>query len=61
MSRTNQHGFTIYELLITMLMIGIILSIGVPSMSLFKKNRRITVTANDLHASFELALSVSAR
>jgi type IV fimbrial biogenesis protein FimT len=61
MSRTNQHGFTIYELLITMLMIGIILSIGVPSMSTFTKNSRMTGTANDLHASFQLARSEAAR
>ncbi len=61
MSKTKQHGFTIYELLITMLMIGIILSIGVPNMSGFMKNSRITGTANDLHASFQLARSEAAR
>ncbi len=61
MSKTKQHGFTIYELLITMLMIGIILSIGVPSMSGFMQNSRITSTANDLHASFQLARSEAAR
>ena len=61
MSKTKQHGFTIYELLITMLMIGIILSIGVPSMSGFMQNSRITGTANDLHASFQLARSEAAR
>ena len=61
MSKTKQHGFTIYELLITMLMIGIILSIGVPNMSGFMKNSRITGTANDLHASFQVARSEAAR
>ena len=61
MSKTKQHGFTIYELLITMLMIGIILSIGVPNMSGFMQNSRITGTANDLHASFQLARSEAAR
>jgi type IV fimbrial biogenesis protein FimT len=61
MSKTKQQGFTIYELLITMLMIGIILSIGVPNMSGFMKNSRITSTANDLHASFQLARSEAAR
>ena len=61
MSKTKQHGFTIYELLITMLMIGIILSIGVPSMTGFMQNSRITGTANDLHASFYLARSEAAR
>jgi len=61
MKRTRQHGFTIYELLITMLMIGIILSIGVPSMTAFTQNSRISGTANDLHASFQLARSEAAR
>jgi type IV fimbrial biogenesis protein FimT len=61
MSKTKQQGFTIYELLITMLMIGVILSIGVPSMSGFMQNSRITSTANDLHASFYLARSEAAR
>jgi type IV fimbrial biogenesis protein FimT len=61
MSNTKQQGFTIYELLITMLMIGVILSIGVPSMSGFMQNSRITSTANDLHASFYLARSEAAR
>ncbi len=61
MSKTKQRGFTIYELLITMLMIGVILSIGVPNMSGFMQNSRITGTANDLHASFQLARSEAAR
>jgi type IV fimbrial biogenesis protein FimT len=61
MSKTKQQGFTIYELLITMLMIGIVLSIGVPNMSGFMQNSRITATANDLHASFQVARSEAAR
>jgi len=61
MRKIKQYGFTIYELLITMLMIGIVLSIGVPRMSGFMQNSRITGTANDLHASFHLARSEAAR
>ena len=61
MRKIKQYGFTIYELLITMLMIGIILSIGVPSMSGFMQNSRISGTANDLHSSFQLARSEAAR
>jgi type IV fimbrial biogenesis protein FimT len=61
MSKANQSGFTIYELLITMLVIGIILSIGVPSFSEFTQNSRISGTANDLHSSFQLARSEAAR
>jgi type IV fimbrial biogenesis protein FimT len=61
MSRAKQDGFTIYELLITMILIGIILSVGVPSMSSFMQNSRISGTANDLHSSFQLARSEAAR
>jgi type IV fimbrial biogenesis protein FimT len=61
MSRAKQHGFTIYELLITMIMIGIILSVGVPSMTTFMQGSRISGTANDLHSSFQLARSEAAR
>ncbi|MDX1406036.1 MAG: GspH/FimT family pseudopilin [Woeseiaceae bacterium] len=61
MSNSRQRGFTIYELLITMLIIGIILTIGVPSMTSFSRNSRITGTANDLHSSFQLARSEAAR
>lgn len=61
MAQSNQQGFTIYELLITLIMIGIILSIGVPSLSSFTQNSRITGTANDLHSSIQLARSEAAR
>ena len=61
MSRAKQSGFTIYELLVTMLMIGIILSIGVPGMSTFMQSSRMSGTANDLHSSFQLARSEAAR
>ncbi len=61
MSRAKQCGFTVYEMLITMLIIGIILTIGVPSMSAFTANSRVSSTANDLHSSFQLARSEAAR
>jgi type IV fimbrial biogenesis protein FimT len=61
MSRAKHLGFTIYELLITMLIIGIILTIGVPSFTSFTQNSRISGTANDLHSSFQLARSEAAR
>ena len=61
MDTANQHGFTIYELLITMLIIGIVMSIAVPNLSDFTKNSRITSVANDLHSSFHLARSEAAR
>jgi len=61
MKTTKQHGFTIYELLITMLVVGVILTIGVPNFSAFTKNSRMSGTANDLHSSFQLARSEAAR
>lgn len=61
MNTRHQNGFTIYELLITLLVIGVILTIGVPSMSEFTQNSRIAATANDLHSSFQLARSEAAR
>ena len=61
MKTKYQHGFTLYELLVTMLIVGIVLTIGVPNMSEFTANSRMATTANDLHASFMLARSEAAR
>jgi len=57
----RQSGFTLYELLITVLVIGVILTIGVPNMAEFTQNSRLTSTSNDLLSSFQLARSESAR
>jgi type IV fimbrial biogenesis protein FimT len=61
MNQHKQHGFTLYELLITLLVIGIVLVIGVPNLGDFTRNSRITGTANDLHSSFMVARSEAAR
>jgi type IV fimbrial biogenesis protein FimT len=61
MNPLKQHGFTLYELLITLLVIGIVLVIGVPDLGDFTRNGRITGTANDLHSSFMVARSEAAR
>lgn len=61
MTSKYQSGFTLYELLITLLVIGVILTLGIPSFSDFTQNSRITSTANDLHSSFLLARSEAAR
>jgi type IV fimbrial biogenesis protein FimT len=61
MNRQKQHGFTLYELLITLLVVGIVLTIGIPNLSDFTRNGRITGTANDLHSSFMVARSEAAR
>ncbi len=56
-----QAGFTLYELMITLIVVSIVLSFGMANLSDFTKNGRMTSTANDLHAAFHLARSESAR
>ena len=61
MDTRTQRGFTLYELLITVLIVGIVLAFSIPNMQAFTQNSRMTSTANDLHASFHLARSESSR
>ncbi len=61
MDNKHQNGFTLYELMITLLVIGVILTFGVPNFNEFTRNTQLTGTANDLHASFQLARSEAAR
>jgi type IV fimbrial biogenesis protein FimT len=61
MKKRLENGFTLYELLITLLIVGVILTLGVPNLSEFTANSRLTSTANDLHASFQMARSEAAR
>ncbi|HNP37136.1 MAG TPA: GspH/FimT family pseudopilin [Woeseiaceae bacterium] len=56
-----QAGFTLYELLITMVIVGVVLSFGIANLGDFTRNSRMTATANDLHAAFHLARSESSR
>lgn len=57
----RQAGFTLYELMITLLIVGVILSFGMANLGDFNRNGRMTAAANDLHAAFHLARSESAR
>lgn len=61
MDKRKQHGFTLYELLVTVLIVGVVLALGVPNMQAFTQNSRMTSTANDMHAAFHLARSESSR
>lgn len=61
MKKRTQNGFTLYELLITILIVGIVLTIGIPNLRDFTRNSRISGTTNDLHGSFLLARSEAAR
>ena len=61
MDTRTQAGFTLYELLITVLIVGVVLTFAVPNMQDFAQNSRMTSTANDMHAAFHLARSESSR
>ena len=61
MDKRTQSGFTLYELMITLLVVGIVLSFGIPNMLAFNQNGRMTGAANDLHSALHLARSESSR
>ncbi len=61
MENCTQSGFTLYELMIAVLIVGVVLTLGMPNMTVFMANSRITTTSNDLHAAFQLARSEAAR
>ena len=61
MKERAQTGFTLYELMITLLIVGVVLTLGMPNLTAFTQNSRITTTANDLHAAFQVARSEAAR
>jgi len=56
-----QAGFTLYELMITLAIAGIVLAFGIPNFNAFTQNGRMTATANDMHAAFFMARSESTR
>ena len=61
MKTTRIKGFTLYELLITVLIVGVILAVGVPNLREYRQNGRMTATANDLHSAFHLARTEASR
>lgn len=61
MKKRTQTGFTLYELMITLLIVGVVLGYGIPNMRDFTRNSRISSTSNDIHAAFQMARSESAR
>ena len=48
MNLRYQHGFTLWELLITLLVAGILIGIGVPNVMEFQRNSAMTTAANQL-------------
>ena len=61
MKNKKQTGFTLYELLITVLIVGVILAMGIPNLRQFTLNSRMTGAANDLISAFHLARSEASR
>jgi len=51
------NGFTLIELIITLTVAGILMSIAIPSMRTFSQNARITTQANDLSGDLSFARS----
>jgi type IV fimbrial biogenesis protein FimT len=60
MDKQRQMGFTLYELMITVMVVAIILSFGIPNLRQFTLNSRMTSAANDLHATFMMARTEAA-
>lgn len=55
----REIGFTLIELVITIVVASILLAIGAPALKDFIKNNRVTAQANDLVSSIQLARSES--
>jgi len=57
MNPKTERGFTLYELLVTVLVMGIIFGFGVPNLLEFARNNRMSAAANDLVTSLLLSRS----
>jgi type IV fimbrial biogenesis protein FimT len=55
--KAKQTGFTLIELMFTVVVLAVLLGIGVPNFRDFVRNSRMTAAANDLLADLNLARS----
>jgi len=55
MNAKTQHGFNLLELMVTLLVAGIVLGMGVPNFVEFQRNNAMISTANEMIAGLYLA------
>ncbi|TCO76309.1 GspH/FimT family pseudopilin [Chromatocurvus halotolerans] len=53
----RSHGFTMIELMVTLVVLGILLGVGIPSFNAIMLNSRTSGVANDLTSAINLARS----
>lgn len=61
MSHKLENGFTIYELMITVLIVGLVLALGLPNLNSFSQDNRVATATNDLQNAFKIARSEAVR
>lgn len=59
--RRRSHGFTLFELMVTVAVAGVILTLGVPSFVDMVRNNRAATNVNELLTAFSIARSESIR
>jgi type IV fimbrial biogenesis protein FimT len=59
--RRKERGFNIIELLVTLVVVGVVVTMGAPSLVDFTNDMRLTATTNDLLTFFNYARSEAAR
>lgn len=57
----NNTGFTLVELMVALAVLGVILTLGLPNMSVFFEGNRIVTNSNDLIAGMNIARSEAIR
>ena len=59
--RHRERGFNLIELLVTMLIVGVVMAMGAPSLAGFINDMRLSAATNDLLSFFNYARSEAAK